>query len=211
MEFVKRERKTEKKEKVDIAQRLLSWPDCYYRESSAAVRKELLDEADRQGLTPEDNVFRRKLYELRYDSRRGPDGDPIDNFMKAWMELRFLGDSADRLFSGRNAKKFEKVMAGIGFDPGLGRNELGVLYQEIRHLGLLYISLCQADKNYNSLIFGFGTISEDRQARKIAAEFRRVAEEIPEKYGMKEKYGLFTRALTEAYGEMFPDYAGEVG
>lgn len=65
MEFRKREPK-KKEEGPDLQQKMLNWPDCYYREREPRIRKQLLDEADRQHLTPEDNGMRRKLFTLRY-------------------------------------------------------------------------------------------------------------------------------------------------
>ncbi len=207
MEFIKREKKVVIKEKVDIEQRLLSWPDCYYTERNPNIRKELLDAADARGLTPEDNGFRRMLYDLRYGKERTVTGEPVDNFIRAWMELRFLTDSGEGLFARSARKRMEKTMADLGFGKAGNQAEENLLAQELCHLGMHYAALCQEDKNYNSLIFGFGTISDDRQARKIAGEFRRVAN-TPERFGLGEKYALFGRSLITAYCRMFPDYEG---
>ena len=208
LEFVKKERTRKAEEKVDIAQRMLSWPECYYRERNALIRKQLLDEADRQGLTPEENVFRRKLFDLRYDKKLGPEGEPIDNYVKAWMELRFLSEGGEGLLSRGNVKKLDKVMNGLGFGMTSNREEENLLFQEIYHLGLLYIALCQEDKNYNSVLFGFGTISGEKQAAKVAGEVRRVGKVPFEKYHREEEYSAFFKALKEAYYDMYPDFEG---
>lgn len=209
MEFVKKERKV-KKETIDVEQRLLNWPDCYYRERNSLVRKELLDGAEEKGLTAEDNAFRKKLFALRYPGKTGPGGEQIDNYLRAWMDIRFLAESGNGIFSKGNAKKLDRVMEEMGYNLPANQAEENLLYQEFLHLGMLYLSLCQEDKNYNAILFGFGTISEDKQARKVAAEVRKIARTAFRKFNAEEKYRLFGRAIEEAYVSMFPDYEAEM-
>lgn len=205
MEFIKKEKK--KIEKInDLEQRMLNWPDCYYRERDAEAREQLLQTAEERNLTPEDNAFRRELFDLRYDTKRGPEGNRIDNFVKSWMDLRFLAEGKDGLIFKTSPKKLDKVMDSLGFSKAATRQQETLLYQELRHLGMLYIALCQEDKNYNSVLFGFGTISEEKQALKIASEIRRVGVTALERFDAEEKYRLFTNALKDAYCDMFPDY-----
>ena len=208
MEFIKRERKKPERETAGIQQRLLSWPDAYYRERSPQIRMEMLEEAERQGLTPEDNAFRRVLYDLRYDRKhRNPEGSPIDLYIKAWMDIRFLSEQGEGLIFKNNARKLDALMGSLGFDRAKTQAEKNLLYQEFYHLGMLYLSLCIEDKNFNSFILGLGTISEDRQARKIAAEYRKVAITALEKLKRRDEYQIFSQALINAYCDMFPDYA----
>lgn len=204
MEFTRKKRVKEARDAEDIRRRMLNWPDCYYREREPQVRKALLDEADAEGLTKEENRIRRKLYERRYPSK----GPTKDSFLKAWLDVRFLKERDSGLFKGPNPKKLMKVLDEIGFDElGEDRVYRGILYQEVYHLGLLYASLCQEDKGYSSIIFGIGTLSEDKLAGKIGAEFRDIAIEIPKKFNLEDsKYSLWTDALTDAYCDMFPDF-----
>lgn len=208
MEFRKREPK-KKEEGPDLQQKMLNWPDCYYREREPRIRKQLLDEADRQHLTPEDNGMRRKLFTLRYGDGKLTGESVPDNYIKAWIEMRFLSQNGGRcLFSkGPNPKKIRKLFESIGYYDAADQSERNLLYQEFYHLGMLYIALCQEDKQYNTVVLGFGRISEDSQARKIAGEFRTVARYVPEAYHMSEELELFSRAVSDAYRDMFPDYA----
>ena len=205
MEFIKREKK-KVKEAADIEQRMLNWPDCFYLERSADIREQLLETAESRNLTPEDNRFRTELFDLRYDKKRGPEGQRIDRFIKCWMDLRFLAEGSNGPFLKPTAKRLEKVMNELGFGRPKNQAEENLHYQELRHLGLLYIALCQEDKNYNSILFGFGTISEEKQAAKIAGEIHRVGTASLKKFNAQETYSLFTRALKDAYADMFPDY-----
>ncbi len=207
-------RKKENKEKVsdqEIQQRLLNWPDCYYRERDPGIRHKLLEEADRQGLTPEDNKIRHKMFKTRYPNFGKRSQPETDNYLKAWMEMRFEVENGGGIFERKRKKEALKALNGMGyFDPKTDQ-EKKLLYQELYHLGLLYISLCQEDKGYNSIIFGFGQISDDKLAHKIASEFKDVAVIAPGKVGLTQECKMWTAALTEAFSDMFPDYAGIFG
>ncbi len=207
MEFRKREIKKEKNS-PDISQRLLNWPDCYYRERDASIRKQLLDAADENGLTPEDNAFRRRLFEIRYPNEGSPSKPQIDNYLKAWMDLRFLDSDTGGLFRRKLVPvRVQKVLSEMGYDLPSNKREENLLYQELYHLGMLYIALCQEDKNFNALFLGIGTISETTQAKKIASEYRTVAVRVMKKFHAEEAGALFSRAVLQAYEDMFPDYA----
>ena len=203
MEFVRKKRETAKDSPEDIRRRLLNWPDCFYRERDAKIRKMLLDEADKEGLTPEENEIRRHLFELRYPEN----GAVKDTFLRAWLEVRFLRENnGNFLFRSKGPTKIIQILDEIGFaDLGDDRTYKGLLYQEVYHLGMLYASLCQEDKGYSSVIFGIGTMSEDKLANKIGAEFRDVAVNIPARFGVTGKYTLWTDALSDAFCDMFPE------
>lgn len=205
MEFTKAKRTVRKNDDEEIRRRLLNWPDVYYRERDPGIRKRLLDEADNQGLTPEENVIRRRLYELRYPQK----GEVKDTFLRAWLEMRFLTDNnGGILFRGKDPAKVHKIMKSIGFDGNMGdRTYRQLLYMEIYHLGMLYGSLCTEDRNYSSRLLGFGSLSEEKLALKIASEFRDIAADVPKSFGVAKEYEIWTQAILEAYTDLFPDYA----
>ena len=208
MEFQKREVKKKVPAGNDIEQKLLNWPDSFYRERDPLVRKSLLDAADQNNMTPEDNEFRRKLLKIRYPKIDNPSLDQTDLYLRAWMDLRFLATDGEGLFGrGLNPKKVMKVLSGMGYDLPADKREERLLYEELYHLGMLYIALCREDKTYNSLLLGLGTISETRQVNKIAAEFRNVGSNVMKKYHCTEEAALFSKAVHNAFADMFPDYA----
>ena len=202
MEFARKKSEILKEKEEEILRRLLNWPECFYREREPKIRGQLLEAAEKQGLTPEENGIRRKLYERRYPST----GETKDNYLKAWLDLRFAYTQRGGLFGSTNPKKVTKVLDSIGFDE-LGDDPIyrSLLYQELYHLGMLYASLCSEDKNYRSVIFGLGTMSEEKLIRKIGAEFRDIGVDVLKEFHVDGKYTLWTDALTAAYCDMFPD------
>ena len=209
MEFTRKKQVIPETNDEELRRRLLNLPDCYYRERDPKVRRRLLDEADKEELTPEENVVRRELYEIRY-----PKNGPVkDTYLRAWMNLRFILTQKSSLFSrGMNPKQvITKPLDEIGFAE-LGEDSLyrSLLYQELYHLGMLYASLCTEDKNYTSLIFGLGSLSEEKLALKIGAEFQDIGVRVIELSKVDEKYRLWTDALTAAYCDLFPEYENMV-
>lgn len=205
MEFARKKSEERASHAEELKRRLLAWPECYYRERDPEVRRQLLEAADEEKLTPEENRIRHELYALRYPEN----GQVRDTYLKAWMELRFaLTQKGGLIFKGDNPRKVTKELDAIGFDR-LGEDPLyrSLLYEELYHLGMLYATLCTEDKHYSSFIFGFGTLSEAKLARKIGAEFRDIAVRTIEEFHVGEKYRLWTDALTAAYNDLFPDNA----
>lgn len=191
----------------EIRQKMLNWPDCYYREREPEKRLAMLDEADRLHLTEEDNIFRRKLFAVRYPD--AADGKKkLDNFIKLWIEMRYLYENRGGFFrKNPNPKRLRKVLDQIGYFDLQNQSERNLMAQELQHLGMLYIALCQEDKQYGSLILGFSKMSDERLVAKIAGEFRTVAVYVPELYQMQEECKLLKNALTDAWCGMFPDHA----
>ncbi|HUM82868.1 MAG TPA: hypothetical protein PLN48_03720 [Lachnospiraceae bacterium] len=206
MEF----KKAEKKEVItdaEVKSRMNAWPDCYYRERDARVRRQLLDEASRENLTPEENKMREVLWNKRYKNA-GPGSPMTDLYLKTWLDFRFISENLGGLFGNKsNRKKALEALKCLGGEEleSFGSAGDNILYQEIYHLGMLYISLCQEDRNYKSLVFGLGSISDDRLISKIAAEFRSVAIKVPKETGLTKECGLWTRALTAAFSDAYPD------
>lgn len=191
----------------EIASKMNAWPDCYYRERDPNIRKLLLDEAVRMKLTPEENEMRSFLYEKRY-SRDLVRNTSVDNFMKTWIDFRFIKESLNSFFSKKaNEKKVLQDYKRMGFEEikKFGESSDKILYDEIYHLGMLYISLCEEDKGYKSLIFGLGQISDSHLISKIAGEFRTVAFDVPRGTGLAAEYSVWTDALRDAFCDTFPD------
>ena len=205
MEFTRAKKVTKQSSDEEIRRRLLNWPDAYYREREPEIRFRMLEEAENQGLTPEDNVIRRELYEIRYPSK----GNIKDKYLSAWMNMRFMTERNNGvIFRRHDPKKVRDVLGEIGIGVRMDdRRYQQLLYQEIYHLGMLYGALCCEDKQYGSIIFGFGSMSEEKLAFKIARDFKEVGIEIPENYQAGPDYEVWGKALTAAFCDQFPDYA----
>ena len=152
----------------DIEALLENWPDSYYEERDPVNRRRLLDAADEAGLTPEDNAVRRNLYKKRYGRERR--GIVQDNYLRMWMDFTFFVRNGNPKRSlRRDQAKIRKILKDTGFAEYAQADERAqqLLYRELYHLAMLYISVCAEDKGYNAVLLGFGHISNDRLIEKI--------------------------------------------
>lgn len=189
------------------AAKMNSWPECYYREMDAGVRRKLLDEANRQGLTPEDNKVREFLFEKRYEFQKAKTNYK-DNYLGAWMEFNYIKGSDTGFYkSRRHVKQLRKLFAGMG-EPEIrqmGEKAVKILSDEYEHCALRYIHLCNDDKGYKSVIFGFGTVSDSTLAARIFNDFHFAAIKIPESLNMVDELSLWSNALKRAFNRVYPD------
>ncbi len=191
--------------KEELDKRMLSWPDSFYLEREPKIREEMLLEAERLKLTEEDNVIRRRIFEKRYPNLHKKSETNMDTYLRVWMEFRFVVENGSGFFLKKTIKEAKKALSNMGYDDIRSEQERRLFYQELRHLGLLYISLCQEDSGYNSVILGFGHLSDEKLAVKILNEFRTVGVMAPEKLGMEEELKLWRDALIDVASEVFPD------
>ena len=188
----------------DIEALLENWPDSYYEERDPVNRRRLLDAADEAGLTPEDNAVRRNLYKKRYGRERR--GIVQDNYLRMWMDFTFFVRNGNPKRSlRRDQAKIRKILKDTGFAEYAQADERAqqLLYRELYHLAMLYISVCAEDKGYNAVLLGFGHISNDRLIEKIEHDFRDVAVVLPRDWGLAEEMALFTRAVSDAFADTF--------
>ncbi|MDO4478264.1 MAG: hypothetical protein Q4B73_04385 [Lachnospiraceae bacterium] len=203
LKFGGERKKTERQPGIETM--MLTWPECLYRERDGKIRLALLDEADRQGLTPEENKARRYLLEKRY-GKTTKDGTP-DKYMGAWLEVTFAyeGLKKKKEPSKSSVKSIDKILKSIGLDAyDFGEMGEKVLYDELYHMAVLFINLSLEDKQYSSVILGFGHISEDKLQRKIARDVVKTGYIVPEVVKFKH-YELWEKAALEAYVDYFPD------
>lgn len=187
---------------------MLAWPDCLYKEREPLVRFSLLEEAERQGLTPDENPVRRRLMEERYPGFKKGQLKSDDNYLRLWLFMSFAMDSVKRGKIGRGARKdIMKLIDELGISAIKGEHDQSLLYREIYHLAILYINLSLEDKRYGSLIFGFGRMSDDRLARKIGRDAYKAGYGVPDLLKF-ENYEIWERAVKDAYTEFFPDEKG---
>lgn len=188
----------------DIEALLENWPDSYYEERDPVNRRRLLDAADEAGLTPEDNAVRRNLYKKRYGRERR--GIVQDNYLRMWMDFTFFVRNGNPKRSlRRDQAKIRKILKNTGFAEYAQADERAqqLLYRELYHLAMLYISVCAEDKGYNAVLLGFGHISNDRLIEKIEHDFRDVAVVLPRDWELAEEMALFTRAVSDAFADTF--------
>ena len=184
---------------------MVTWPECLYKEKEPMIRFMLLDEADHQGLTPDENVIRRRLMESRYPTFKKNARSTEDHYLKLWLFMSFAADNIKREKLPRSAQKdILKLHKELGIGDLTGETEQNLLYRELYHMTILYINLSLEDKRYGSLIFGFGRLSDDKLAKKIARDAYKVGHRVPELLKFAN-YEIWEKAVRDAYCEFFPD------
>lgn len=184
-----------------------NWLEGYYNSVTAEEKQPYLE----KGLALEssrENELRRKLFDLRY---RDQDGriTGADKFMEYWIELRYQEEQMGRVFGRKRAEKeVRKIMDGLLLTKELPEAMKPVLLQEYINVAAIYIELCQKDRNYRSLLLGFGSLKEETLAVKIARDVYKTAVEIPAWLGMEKEFSLLARAAKAAYLNAFPKEAG---
>lgn len=190
-----------------ISAKMNAWPDCYYREMEPAIRRQLLDEAKRQGLTPEDNEIREFIFAKRYQlNKKGY----VDSYLKPWMDFKYIYGSGNGSFSfKKNQKRIRTLFKELG-EPeirAMGERATEILSQEYEHSGLVYITLSSNDPAYRAVILGLGSVSEERLAQRITADFAVAVKVIPEQLGMTEELSLWTEAVKRSHHTAYPNAA----
>lgn len=199
-------KKTAEKEKPSIETMMVTWPECFYREGDAAVRLALLNEADKQGLTKEDNVIRRQLLEKRYPAiKKAGKMTKADVGLRLWLTISFAGDTikGDKV-ARRSEKDILKEAKILGLDSLQGDQAERLLYRELYHIAFLYFNLSMGDKQYSSIILGFGHMSDKKVAQKLARDLAKVAVFVPDIVKFPH-YEIWKEALCDAYRDGFPD------
>ena len=179
------------------------WVEQYRRETEKEDRLEILEKAiAEEGLT-EENALRKQIFAERYEeSKKGK----IDHFIRGWMTLAYLENEAGSfLGKKRIQKEIPKIRSDFQLDLAKEHGEAGqrVLYDEFYNTARLYISLCQDDKSYNSILLGLGRMKPEKLIAKIAADLYHVSSEIPKMIGMEEELKVFREALTEAFCDTY--------
>lgn len=172
----------------------------FYDVTDRSRRRELLAQIVAIEGETEENALRRSVMEQRYDVR---DGCEVDYFIRGWM---LLGALRSRLWGVRSMRRdAAEVLACWQMDKAGSEPGRSVISGELYNMTRLYIELCGRDRVYNSLLWGFGTISDRRRGDKIAEEIVRQTETIPGKLGMEAEFALFREAAQSAWRKLSPE------
>lgn len=184
-----------------------NWQEGYYNSITVQEKQPFLE----KGLALEDseeNQLRKRLFDLRYRDKGGKITG-ADKFLEYWMELRYLEEEIGNIFGKRRAgKKARKILEGLLLTEDLPETMKPVLLQEYINLVAIYIELCRKDRNYKSLLLGFGSMKEENLLVKIAQDVYKTAVEVPVWLGMGEEFALLSRAAKAAWLNAFPQEAG---
>ncbi|MCU6763616.1 Uncharacterised protein [uncultured Roseburia sp.] len=165
------------------------WPESYYMEVDAGRRLALLKEHKKSRETEEIDSLRMELWEMRYQPLK-KENEFKDTFMGGLIHLLMLTIDAARPFSKKRAcKEAQKILQQLGLDfKEHFTREL--LETEIKHLFLVYAATCLEDKQYGSLLFGFGRIKKDKVEKKIAEDIRKIGFDLPKLLDMQTEFSI---------------------
>lgn len=178
----------------------------YYQEIDKDKRKALLDGAiAKEGINPEYEL-RQVLWERRY-GRREKEPEGVDYYIRGWMTLMYLKQSATSVLGKRSAlREIQKAKKDWNMKFLRDQGELGerLLYQELYNMVKLYIHLCGNDKNYRSSLFGLMQIDQKKLTEKIAFDVHESTRTIPQILGVEEELQDLQRAAADAFCDVFP-------
>ena len=183
-----------------------NWLEGYNMSITGEEKKRYLDLGLAEDASPE-NLLRKKLWEVRYTQKGKVTG--YDSFMALWMELGYEQKQMGHFFfKGRTKKKMMKLAEGFMFSEGTTEALQDVLFKEYVNLVAVYISLCQKDKNYKSIVLGVGTMKDESLLYKIAEDVYNTGCGAAILSGMTEQYELLMRASKAAFLDAFPQDIG---
>lgn len=197
----------------ELEGKMENWPEAYYNELEAVNRKKLLDEAIKRQLdTYEEDQKRLELWNMRYikakDSR-----DPnlyYDGFMRVFIDFRHLSTKQSGLFASKRGaiREIKKNLKKLGYidDKGNISEDIYLLNREVTHMGSYYISICKSDKQYTSILWGFGTRKERDVYRRIAKDFYEATDLLSNNFDLAKELEGWNISMTRAFQENIPDW-----
>ena len=148
---------------------LSGWPQRYYEERNPALRLAMLEESIKAGIAPEEDTYRKKLFNMRYTPNQYGEGGYADNFMRCFMDfIVFTKNPPSRFGMSRTRKKILKDLTSAGIGADVDNKDLyeRILVDEFCHVGQLYIALSADSRQYRAVLFGFGKISDKALVNK---------------------------------------------
>lgn len=168
------------------------WPESYYMETDPEKRLKLL-EAQNDPAEAEINKLRLELWNLRYEKMRN--GKIKDRFIAGWMDLILMKEQVQGKFGKRGMKKqAQKALELMGI-PQTEHFGKELLLAELKHMVLLYCCASMTDRQYSSIIFGFGKMKKEKIDHKIIGELDAVAVDIPGHLELQEESALLVEAI----------------
>ena len=174
------------------------WRKLYRSEIRRSARRRLLDESPEPADTPE-MILRRQLMDARYQMQGEQE---IDTFIRGWVNAAMLNNGKGSIrMNPRTVRQAESILADWQLETAeaLGPAGAGVLEDEFYNMVLLYIALSKNDHKYSRTLFGLKQLEKKEIIRKLAADIRRVAIEVPEDLGLQKRLAPLRRAAQEAF------------
>ncbi|MCR5054468.1 MAG: hypothetical protein K6A69_06480 [Lachnospiraceae bacterium] len=180
------------------------WALKYRKEVDKKVRAEYLAELKNTlGEDNEEYIFRKSLYDERYITQ---DGQEVDTYIRGFVMLSFY--EKGMFLPGEKKKAIEeanKSLSAWHIDnmESLDDMRKQAVYDELFNMVTLYLSLCERDKSFSSLIFGLGKIKEDKLQEKTKNSVEVVSVVVPERLSMEKEFSFFKSVADDAFKERY--------
>ena len=187
-------------EQIDYLQ---NWPERYYEIPTAAQRMEILDAAQKQGLTTDIDYYRKTLCEKRFFSKNAK--GTVDSFLNAWMMIKASSTAGVSFLQKKKLRReletYMDALCLIHYEPAC-EEALTARTEEWHDFARYFIHSCTDSKTYCSTLFGFVPIKDSVIAEKIASEIMQVTVDYPAKFGLDSEFAPLMQAMCEVYCQM---------
>ncbi|MBE6016001.1 MAG: hypothetical protein E7233_00125 [Lachnospiraceae bacterium] len=193
---------------VPMGDYLSGWPRSYYEEKDPSMRLAMLEGAIQAGIAPEEDIYRRKLFDMRYSPNRYGVGGYADNFMRCFMNFMVVTKNPPGRFGlSRTRKKAIKDLEFLGIGADVENKDLyeQILRSEFCHIGQLYIALSADSKQYRAVIFGIGRISDKNLIVKLRKDLGAAGPDTADLLDLRDEMKLWLEGLEEARSRMIPE------
>lgn len=181
------------------------WPESYYMEKNPAMRLSLLNETLKSSPS-EDDLIRKKLFDMRYEPNKYGEGGYADLFMRSFMNFcDFSKNRPSRIGISFARKKVIKELNSIGLGKDNDWLNKDILLDEFCHVGRLYIALSADSKQYRSVFLGFGKLNDNALISKLHRDLAAAGIEVANTFGLHEEMKLWIQGLENARALMLPD------
>lgn len=171
-----------------------SWQDHYFAEMEPEERLKIL-ETEPGAEDAETAALLKKLFDQRYEKKSN--GIYADRFLYALISMKQTAENLNAVFAKRqNRKAAEQALHTLCLDEASGYPK-NIIYQELCQVTARYVTLCTSDKTYNSVILGFGKISDERALGKITSDLEQISAALPEAMGMEREFLLLREAVQD--------------
>jgi len=182
------------------------WNKAYYMQTGKSEREALLKQRVATGEESEELELIFKLFDHRY-TPVGKEPAHIDHAIRGLINMNFLPETKKSILKRKHfQKELDSILSDIGFHVAEPYGDAGqtIMYDEMCNIVRAFIHICQDDKQYNAVLFGFGRIKPERQSWKVARNLAQIAVGVPLSTGTVIEFQMLTAAARQVFGEEYP-------
>ena len=169
------------------------WPDCFYETLSPVDRLSLLEKELKKDPSNEENLFRKKLFNKRYQP--GKHGtDYTDLFVQSFLMMKVASSSGISYFQIKRQKKelIDNMSSLCILDfPVKDSMEQSLLEREWEAFLFTYCRICMSDHTYGSTLLGIIPMKKESISSKLANELEELTKKYPAQFDLSEDFHRF--------------------